>query len=123
MIRLLLALSLVACTDDPGRVVTPPPAPTPPPPAAGWVRDLRPEPSPEARGLYRRAVRLATRGDHAGVAALAKQSRTRYPGSRYAARLEPGASAAATVAALAALTAAFVAAEGGAKATLDQGGR
>lgn len=111
--RWTVALLLVACTE-----ATPPPQPPvskPAPPALtaladGWHREAEPEPSPAAKGLYRRALTLAQRGDRPGATTLARQIRAQHPESRYAARLEPGgASAAATVAAAAAILATVLA--------------
>ena len=111
----LLPLVLMACTEAP---TPPPPRPPAPPPmtalAEGWVRPASVEPSPAAKGLYRRAIALAQRGDAAGATALIRQIRERYPDSRFAARLEPGgASVAATLAAVATVVATVVAQQRG----------
>lgn len=114
MTRLLPALLLLACTDAAPPPAAPPAPPAPPPLtdlAAGWERPPSPEPSPAAKGLYRRAIALAQAGDAAAVTPLVRQIREAFPDTRFAARLEPGgASAAATLAAAATVFAAVVAA-------------
>ncbi len=113
MTRWLPALLLLACTDATPPAPSPPTTPAPPPLAelaAGWERTPAPEPSPAAKGLYRRTIALAQSGDAAGVTALVRQIREKYADTRFAARLEPGAaSIAATLAAAATVFAAVVA--------------
>lgn len=55
--------------------------------SAGWVRAVEPEPAPAARGLYRRAIDLAHRGDPAGSAAAVEQLRSDYADTRFGARV------------------------------------
>lgn len=65
-----------------------------------WARPVPAEPAPAARGLYRRAVDLAARGDAAGAAALAEQIRREHPDTRFAFRLRDAGSPAASAALL-----------------------
>lgn len=89
---------------------TAPAAPIAHPLAPGWQRTPPPEPAPEARGLYRRAIDRAHAGDPAEAAAIAERIRRDFEGSRFARRMRDGGDPRATAAllGLAALVAASV---------------
>ncbi len=65
-------------------------APTPPAAekaAQGWGRAVPDEPSPAAKGLYRRAVDLQTAGNLDGARALLDEVAREYGDTRFGARL------------------------------------
>jgi hypothetical protein len=98
---LLLAALLFACDE------VPPPTPGGAPPTApaasaqltaaepapasaaaeGWIRPLRPERAPEAKGLYRRAVQLVADGERERAQVLLQQVKSEYGATRFGQRL------------------------------------
>ncbi len=107
-----LPLALVlACSESPAPTAKPAPVKQAAPVSvelnSGWVRAKPAGPHPAARGLYRRIVTLRNQGKP--VEPIRKQIRETWPDSRYAHRLEPGASPAAVAAAIGLIAALVVA--------------
>lgn len=75
-------------------------APSAHPLAAGWARAVPPEPHPEARGLYRRAIERVHAGAANDAAPLFERLRADFGDTRFAARLKGGGDPAATAALL-----------------------
>lgn len=90
--------------------------------AAGWQREAPPEPAPEARGLYRRALDQLHAGDPAEAARTFARLREEFGDSRFARRLQGGGDPAATAALLGLAATVAAATMAGAVRALEQKG-